>query len=263
MRINKTVLFLAAALLGGPAGVFAAEPYKLNIVFVGDSITYGYLLSDPQKEAPPVQTVAWLKEQAGVGRVQMKNCGRNGYRSDQFLPEAVDSAWPLVQAAGTAFQKDGGTLVFSMMLGANDSALATHTPEKFGQHLASLVALIITNFPSAQVVIHHPIFLSKVPSSHPERLKTYCPVIDEQVTSMSEPYSKRVFVGDTKAWNYFAEHHQTLYFEEIRDRKPYYVHPNKQGSVILGAYWGKAIYETVVCRAGNESARMVEEREKE
>ena len=47
---------VGAVLFGFAARVSGADPQSLSIVFIGDSITYGYLLTAPAEEAPPRQS---------------------------------------------------------------------------------------------------------------------------------------------------------------------------------------------------------------
>jgi lysophospholipase L1-like esterase len=92
-------------------------------VFIGNSITQGAQLKDPVQEAPPVQTVQWLQKQEGIDRVNMSNQGVSGLTTVDFLP-ASQTFFPKVKMAMEALQAEhpDATLLFSMMLGTNDSA---------------------------------------------------------------------------------------------------------------------------------------------
>ena len=64
---RKRGLWLASLMLWLGLGMsFAAEPRYLNIVFVGNSITYGAGLEEPRREAPPVRAAIYLKRSANV-----------------------------------------------------------------------------------------------------------------------------------------------------------------------------------------------------
>jgi hypothetical protein len=47
--------------------------HDLNIVFIGNSITHGAGLKDWKTEAPPNETVNYLKQQPGIGMVDFAN----------------------------------------------------------------------------------------------------------------------------------------------------------------------------------------------
>ena len=66
--IGLVLLVVTASLFCAPAS-FAQGKRDLNIVFIGNSITYGAGLSDPATEAPPVITAAYLKQQSNVGNL--------------------------------------------------------------------------------------------------------------------------------------------------------------------------------------------------
>ena len=212
---------------------------SLNIVFVGDSITFGYLLKNPENEAPPAHAVKFLQATPGISSVCFANCGKNGFRTDQFLPDTPDSAWPHVRLAADSFTNKQGRLLFSVMLGANDSV--SIPPEQYGSNLTSLVSALLSNYPDAHIVIHHPLWYSKVPSTHPEILYQYIPVIHALVGTFGQSLPDRVHLGDIKGWDCFEKNHEALCFKETRDSLPYYIHPNVTGATILGQFWAEVI----------------------
>ena len=169
---------------------------SLNIVFLGDSITFGYLLNNPENEAPPAHAVKFLQATPGISSVRFANCGKNGFRTDQFLPETPGSAWPQVKQASDSYTNGTGLLLFSIMLGANDSVVAT--PAQHGSNLTSLVNALLANYPDSCIVIHHPLWYTKVPSSHPDVLYQYIPVIDALVGTFGQRHPDRVHFGDIK-----------------------------------------------------------------
>jgi len=234
----------AAVLLGFASGVSGAEEQALNIVFIGDSITHGYLLSAPAEEAPPVKAATVLRGMSGISDIHFANCGRNGFRTDQFLPESTDSAWPQVKQAGDSYTNAPGLLLFSIMLGANDSVVAT--PAQYGSNLTALVNVLVSDYPASHVVLHHPLWYTKVPSSHPDVLYQYIPVIDALVGTLGQSHLGRIHLGDVKGWDFFEANHEKICFKETRDGLPYYIHPNEAGAAILGQYWAEAIFQTVM-----------------
>ena len=63
---------------------------KVNIVFIGNSITYGALHKNRDVTAPPVQCGLWLSQQEGIDTVYISNGGRSGRTTYHFLPNAND-----------------------------------------------------------------------------------------------------------------------------------------------------------------------------
>ena len=241
MMIKRVVV--GAALVGLAARMWGADPQRLNIVFVGDSITYGYLLTAPAEEAPPARAAAFLEGMPCFSSVRFTNCGRNAYRTDQFLPESPESAWPQVTQAGDSYTNDTGLLLFSIMLGANDSVTAT--PAQYESHLTALVNALLARYPASQIVLHHPLWYTKVSSTHPEVLQQFIPVIDALVGAYGQTHPGQVHLGDIKGWDYFERNHQSICFQEARDNVPYYIHPNVVGATSLGQYWADAIYRAL------------------
>lgn len=241
------------AVLSGLTGCIlfpkAPAPKSLNIVFVGDSITSGYLMKTPVRDAPPVYAAAWLKGRPGITNVLFRNCGKPGYRTDQFLPDRLNSEWGEVKQAGESFRNVPGKLVFSIMLGTNDSAghndTGIHPPERFKSDMKILVEALCASFPESVVVIHHPTGYTKAPGTYPENLALYKPIIDSLVEKAAGTHPGRVFLGDVKAWSFFDRHRETHWFCEARGSVPYYVHPNERGAAAIGQLWGEAIARAV------------------
>ncbi len=65
---SATVAFLGCAVCS-----LRAIPQSLNIIFIGDSITYGYLLNQPESEAPPVHAATFLQGMPGISGIQISN----------------------------------------------------------------------------------------------------------------------------------------------------------------------------------------------
>ena len=121
---RKRGLWLASLMLWLGLGMsFAAEPRYLNIVFVGNSITYGAGLEEPRREAPPVRAAIYLKRSANVQVVRYSNQGVSGNTTVDFLP-ATETYFNKVREAADQFRDETwATLLFSIMLGTNDSAI--------------------------------------------------------------------------------------------------------------------------------------------
>jgi hypothetical protein len=67
-RLFFTILFIAFLL------PISYAQRSVNIVFIGNSITYGALHQQRDVTAPPAQCAKWLSEQEGVDSVYFRNC---------------------------------------------------------------------------------------------------------------------------------------------------------------------------------------------
>ena len=101
-----------------------------NIVFIGNSITYGALHQQRELTAPPVLCARWLSQQTGIDTVYFRNCGRSGKTTYHFLPNVAD----VIPAGDKTYFGDvvaktaelvkahpGLPLIFSIKLGTNDA----------------------------------------------------------------------------------------------------------------------------------------------
>lgn len=247
---------VAAGILDGSE---SAPPVsqKLNIVFIGNSITAGAGLQDRQTEAPPVLATAYLKQQAGIDQVAFSNQGVSGYTTVDFLPETAKAFGKVTQAAD-AFKNDpAGRLVFSIVLGTNDSAIqgpngSPVAPASYRGNLKTIADRLLTDYPGCQLVIHHPIWYSPTTYNRSkylqeglDRLQSYFPEIDALVAAYGTTYPGQVYVGDTQGFNYFKTHYLTDFQHENGQQGTFYLHPNKKGSATLGLFWAEAIRKAV------------------
>ena len=248
----KISLLTAFVILLCVTGAFAQVKKDLNIVFIGNSITYGSGLSDPATEAPPVIAVNYLKQQSNIGKVEFVNQGHSGYTTVDFLP-STNGVFKDVEKAAKAFTDKQALLIFSVKLGTNDSAIegprgAPVFPEVYYQNLKAVADSLLKEFPGSIVIFQHPVWYSpnayngaKYLAEGLERLQNYLPQIDQLVEDYTATYPKRVFVGDTKAFDYFKKHSLTDLQPEQGHQGTFYLHPNHQGAVALGSFWGEAI----------------------
>ena len=234
------------------------DKMELNIVFIGNSITQGAQLKDPAQEAPPAQTVQWLKEQEGIAGVNMSNQGVSGMTTVDFLP-ASQTFFPKVKTAMEALQAKhpDATLVFSIMLGTNDSANSgpNGAPVSAPQYYTNVKAIVdelMSSFPKALFVLHYPLWYS--PNTYNgaqylvsglKRLQSYYPQLQALVDDYAQKHPGQVFLGDTEAPAYFEAHHKAEFNPEQGRAGIFYLHPNKQGAENLAAFWGKAIYKVI------------------
>jgi lysophospholipase L1-like esterase len=258
IMIKLKISFLTAVIsLLSITGLFAQSSKKdLNIVFIGNSITEGAGLTDPATEAPPAIAVAYLKQQSNIGKVEFANQGHSGYTTVDFLP-STNGVFKDVEKSAKAFTDKSALLIFSIKLGTNDSAIdgprgAPVFPEVYYQNLKSIADSLLKEFPACIIIFQHPIWYS--PNTYNgarylaeglERLQNYLPQIDQLVNDYAATYPKRVFIGDTKAFDYFKKHSLTDFKPENGHAGTFYLHPNKQGATALGGFWGEAINKVV------------------
>jgi lysophospholipase L1-like esterase len=247
---------LATALFIG-LSTFAQSPKKdLNIVFIGNSITYGANLEHPETDAPPVIAAESLMTHSQIGTVVFANQGHTGYTTVDFLP-ATGKTFGLVEDAATTFADKSALLVFSVDLGTNDSAItgpngSPVSPEHYRENLKAIADSLLKEFPGCIIIIQKPIWYSTNTYNGAmyladglNRLQSYFPEIDALVAGYAATYPKEVFVGDTRAFGYFKSHYLTDLTPEKGHQGTFYLHPNKKGATALGTYWGEAIYKIV------------------
>lgn len=253
--MNKHFLVFVL-ILWGAASTFAQDKKpNLNVVFIGNSITQGVQLPNPATDAPPATAIAYLRAQKNLGTVEFTNQGHSGYTTLDFLPGTETFA--KVEAAANSFTDKDALLIFSLKLGTNDSAIqGTHgapvSPQDYIQNVKAIVNKLLADFPKAIVILQHPIWYSpntqngaKYLQEGLSRLQSYVPKLDSLAKSYDATNPKHVFVGDKKAFGYFKEHHLTELTPENGKQGVFYLHPNKQGALVLGEFWGKAINEVV------------------
>ena len=232
-----------------------------NIVFIGNSITYGALHEQREQTAPPTQCAQWLTGQEGIDTVYFKNCGHSGRTTYHFLPnkedvvpagdktyfgEVVAKTRELVKAHPTAL------LLFSIMLGTNDTVErpknAHTTPDDYARNLCTIIDSLLRLWPDAHVVLNKPIYYT--PDYHTKggsiASKKSLKLIDQYYNMFARVAEHckegHVHVGDADAYDYFAKNWATDIFAEKDARgKTYYLHPNEQGARKLAQFWGKAI----------------------
>ncbi len=158
--------FLCSGIAFGQAGTetpTAATLVKktLNVVYLGDSITQGVQLSVPRTQSPPATCTAFLQRNLSSSFVYMENMGRNGHTTVDFLPE-TKTDFPQVEEAARSLQSvHDGRLIFSVMLGTNDSASygtngSPVSPSQYAANLNRISSQLLNDFPNSIVIIHQP-----------------------------------------------------------------------------------------------------------
>ena len=174
-----------------------------------------------------------------------------------FLP-TPDGELSKVISAVKEFHTDiSHQLVFLISLGTNDSAEegprgSPLYPEEYHFNLKAITDRLLDVFPGCKVVYQQPIWYS--PNTYNrsrylkaglERLQTYFPELKELVTDYSMTKPGQVFMGDTRAFDYFRENYLTDLIPESGNAGTFYLHPNKKGTEALGKLWGDGIYEAL------------------
>lgn len=253
MKTIKTLLIILFLVNGYK---LFAQKQNFNIVYIGDSITQGVQLSDPDKQSPPAIATAWLRKQKGIGRVEFSNQGVSGFSTVDFLP-STNTAFPKTDKAAAAMGSKNATLVFLIMLGTNDSAIdgpngAPISSGKYHDNLKLIIDPLLKHFPDCKVIIQKPIWYS--PNTYNgskylleglTRLQSYFPQIDKLAQEYNSSNPGHVFASDKKAYDYFSEHYLTELIPEQGHEGIFYLHPNSMGAVSLGIFWGEAIYQSV------------------
>lgn len=241
----------------------AAQETKkyLNIVYIGNSITQGVLIDNPKHNAPPVKASLWLKNQADIGIVRYSNQGVSGKTTVDFLP-ASQTFFPKVREAADAFaDEDWAELIFSVMLGTNDSAIkgpngSPVSPQQYYTNMQVILDELLRLYPQAKIILHKPIWYS--PNTYNssmylkaglERLNSYFPQLEALVEAYGQSHPGHVFIGDTEASDFFQANYAEFLIPEDGNAGTFYLHPNETGAARLGEFWGKAIYR--ILKTGN------------
>jgi lysophospholipase L1-like esterase len=257
---NSAAVFYAAILLfvslSNAFSQAVQAKLNLNIVFIGNSITYGANLSDPQSQAPPVTACQFLQQQPGIGKVAFANQGHSGFTTIDFLPK-TGKPFADVEEAAVDFSDPKALLIFSIKLGTNDSAMqgpngAPVSPQEYETNLKVIIDSLLKEFPASLIVLQRPIWYSpntyngaKYLQEGLARLQSYFPKLNELVKQYAISRPNRVFAGDEDAFVYFKKHFLTDLTPEQGHQGTFYLHPNQQGAAALGNFWGKAIYKVV------------------
>jgi lysophospholipase L1-like esterase len=231
---------------------FTKQPArKIAIIYIGDSITYGAGLNNRDK-APAVIASREIKKKLAAD-ILFSNQGKSGFTTVDFLPSSRSAYLQVVEAAKTFQKNQDYELVFSVMLGTNDSAEegpngSPVTPGAYRANLQIITDSLLDLFPDCKIIIHRPVFYSKNTynrskylSGGLERLQQYFPQITALVSVNAKLHSHHVFMGDELAFSAFKKHPEELLQPENGRMGIFYLHPNEKGAAMLGKYWAKAI----------------------
>ena len=233
------------------------EGKKINVIFIGDSITESGALTNPLDEATPILVEQNLKTHKLFSAVSVTNMGFSGHTTVDFLPDSHKDFLKVVSAANTySFDKEA-SLIFSIMLGTNDSANfgPNGSPVSAANYKANLKIIIdslLQKFPAAIFILQYPLWYSNNTyntSSYLQdglnRLKEYSIELDDLVKQYKINYSKQVFAGDKTSFNYFRKNYKKFYKPENGQQGIFYLHPNAAGSQALSKIWTKSILKVI------------------
>jgi len=230
---------------------------KLNIVFIGDSITEGGALKQPSLEAPPLIVQQILSSKKQFTSVNIANTGYSGHTSLDFLP-ATNTDFPkVIEAADNLNKATSATLIFSIMLGTNDSAIfgpngSPISAEQYDQNISKLIDSLLNKFPNAKFVLQYPLWYSTNTQNNAaylqeglNRLESYFPKIDNLVKKYKKIAPGHVFAGDKSGFEFFKKNHSTFFKPEQGKKGTFYLHPNAEGSKELARIWSKGILKAI------------------
>jgi lysophospholipase L1-like esterase len=252
--INKKIAATCLLLVITLCSFVQTGKQNLNIVFIGDSITHGARLKDFTTQAPPVFAAAYLQKEPSFDKVQFSNQGVSGFTTVDFLPATNKAYQKVIAAANTFYADKTATLVFSIMLGTNDSAIhgpngAPVAPDNYRANIKTITDSLLARYPNCKVVINDPIFYTtNTDNGHSSylqegltRLQSYFPEIKALVKEYKNSNPNHVFLGDRKGFKYFKKNYLTDIGDEKGPKGTFYLHPNEKGAVALGDLWAKAI----------------------
>ena len=229
------------------------QTHKINLIYIGDSITAGAGLADPSNYPPAIVDNNLRK--MGIDIAGSSNQGHGGYTTLDFLPNT--DAFNSIEDAANKLNGNGGTLVFSIMLGTNDSAIkgphgSPVTKEEYYENLRKIINQLIKDYPSSIIVIHRQLWYS--PNTYNgaqylqeglNRLESYYPQIKKLINLYTETNTNKVYLGDINAFDYFRKNYQSSLQPEKGHEGTFYLHPNSAGAIELASFWSKAIYSAI------------------
>lgn len=221
----------------------------VNIVYIGNSITYGALLDNPSTQAPPVAASAMVEQLSGQ-KVHMHNAGVSGTTTTDWLP-ATATYFQRMTVAADSLQRNGHPMLFSISLGTNESASTRTlggpmTPAQYATNLRSIIDALRLRYPAARIAVQYPIWYS--PNTYNgatylqaglQRLQSYFPAIESVVDSYGkEPW---ITAGNPAAFDEFRDHADDWFTAEQGNAGTFRLHPNATGAKHLGEIWAQAI----------------------
>ena len=245
-RITQTLCLALTLLLGVVMRTMAEEPKKdINLLFIGNSITYGATLSTPATQAPPILCRDLVASATGL-TTHVYNGGHSGITTWGFLPGRNDFE-RLVKAAQDFRQINGGLVYISIMLGTNDSACTTTegapvSTDTYRKNMQLIIDKLLERVPGCKILLNYPIWYSpntynsaKYLQDGLDRLHSYYPILD----GIAEKY-EQVFAGNRGVWEFF-ENNNALFTAEKGNAGTFFLHPNLSGAQCLAEFWAHSL----------------------
>ncbi len=232
----------------------------IALVCIGDSITNGAGLANAGTVLSPTMPyflIAKLQRLLGLRTVAGSNVGVGGKTLTDWAPggsyyPTATSAMTSLLSANAGFQP-----VFSIMLGTNDSASANTnnsppgitSPANFQSKLSAIVAQLLVDFPTAQVVVHmSPYFTPNTEGSQSQNGGVFLEAGLSALYSYRATFPQivagrpRVHLGDGLSFAYFAANYlNELQPDATGPNGTFYLHPNPTGAQSLGEMHAQAI----------------------
>lgn len=226
-----------------------ADEANINLLFIGNSITAGALLSNVSTQAPPIVCGKLVEQATGI-TTNVYNGGHSGITTWGFLP-GRDDFTRLLAAAKAYRESNSGRIYFSIMLGTNDSACTTTegapvSPETYSANLKKIIDALIEGVPGCKILLNYPIWYS--PTTHNnarylqeglDRLRSYYPYID----AIAQEY-EQVYAGKRSVWEFFKDKKE-LFTKENGNSGEFFLHPNVQGAQRLAEIWSQSLLEII------------------
>jgi lysophospholipase L1-like esterase len=255
--VSDRTSFIYAVEIVTPAEAAAVVPPTspvYDIVFCGDSITAGATLANTATQASAVQCMQSLGTRFNLA-VRMSNQGHSGHTTVDWLPSSNPSSdfQLAISAAASLEVAQPGQLVFSIMLGANDSAESGPngspvSPASFLANLKAITGQFLMKYPSALIFVHYPTWYSTNTDNGAvylaaglARLQSYFPEIDNLISYGAANFPGHIFGGDKLAFTNFSDNYLTELTPESGYQGTFYLHPNALGAMVLGRFWANAI----------------------
>lgn len=251
--MKKIYSFLCVLLLLLSKPVQSQE--VINLLFIGNSITYGDQLSDPATQAPPIICRALVEEATGL-TTNVYNGGHCGITTWGYLPGREDFT-QLVNKALEFRTQNNGRIYICIMLGTNDSACtategAPVSNNTYGNNMRTIINTLNSSIPGCKILLNYPLWYSSTTyngamylQEGQDRLHGYYPILDTIVSEY-----ENVYPGRRDVWEFF-KNNQNLFTNEMGNAGCFYLHPNAEGARVLGGIWANSLLEII--RADNIS----------
>lgn len=249
MKRLWTLIVLLSIAFGAEAQSRKAR--TCNLIFIGNSITEGVLHADKTKTAPPVVAADMVGRMLSSD-VHFRNCGRSGATTVDFLPEQQRDFVRVERAIKEIQSLSYEPIVFSIMLGTNDSANfgpngSPVSNEDYKRNLMTMIGRIRELAPNAIFVLQRPIWYS--PNTHnnsqylvagQKRMVDYTNILIEIAIENDD-----IYIGDSDAFDFFQSNHRKYMFAEDGKAGIFYLHPNEAGARKLARFWARGIVGAV------------------